>query len=188
MMTFMPTDIVAEYAAIYAQQGILYGATWVAVTSRTGQVTVGDVIGMLALDAGYLEELDMDQVFDGEPSILLLDEVDSAVSVLTFWPLSDESLESLSLNGEAISAFFDIDSGHWLKLAVDGEIVLNFNFPGSFQGSRPDALNAEHAQIGDALDVDPAAAMLALVELRTGVSLTAEYFTRPHWTITRHDG
>jgi hypothetical protein len=93
-----------------------------------------------------------------------------------------EVLRRLSAaSGQAYNAFWNIELDNSFSYAAAGQVVTEFDggYPVRRSGSDPDALEAEREPLW-AAGGSWRAAMLALVEIRTGVRLDESWFEQSH--------
>jgi hypothetical protein len=91
-------------------------------------------------------------------------------------------LRRLSSDGQVVHcAYWNIEHDNDFSYAVDGSVVTSFDgeFPEIRYGPEPDAVEVEREPLWAAAGEDGwQAAMLALVEMRTGVALDETWFDR----------
>ncbi|GIJ51538.1 hypothetical protein Val02_84240 [Virgisporangium aliadipatigenens] len=125
---------------------------------------------------------------DGHERAFRLAAVGPAVAMVEFHGYQGANprvLRALSVDALVHSAFWNIEGASRFSYAVDGRVLTAFdgNLPGSRWGEAPDALSTDLDQLlatARGGGGDSRGAMLALIERRTGVALTAEWLKRPH--------
>jgi len=125
---------------------------------------------------------------DGRDRAFRMAPVGPAVAMVEFHGYQGASprvLRALSVGAVVHSAFWNIEGASRFSYAVDGRVLTAFdgNLPGIRWGDAPDALGTDL----DALLLlakggqgDHRGPMLALIERRTGIALTARWLAGPH--------
>jgi hypothetical protein len=163
---------------------------WTVVTSNDRTpVDLAAVVRRLGGDPADLvdrDPADADAYADDDRCLWFVRQVGSAVVLLevnNFQGSRPEVLRRLSSDGHVVhSAFWNIEHDNDLNHAVDGTVVTSFDgeFAEQRYGSEPDALETDRVPLWAAAGEDGwQAAMLALVEIRTGVALDETWFDRP---------
>jgi hypothetical protein len=163
--------------------------SWTVVTGSAG---VESIIERLGGDPStVVQQRPVDDDYDYQPaqSRWYLDTTGNAVGLLevnNFQASRPEVLRRLTgAHWEAHSAYWNIESDNSFSYASLGEVVTQFDggYPVQRSGSAPDALEGQQEPLWAVAGESWRAAMLALMELRTGVRLDASWFEQPHLTL-----
>jgi hypothetical protein len=169
---------------------------WTIVQPGGRPVDVDEVARRLGGDPADLVEhtlgrhVDDDRLVygDGHERAFRMAAVGRAVAMVEFHGYQGANprvLRALSVGAVVHSAFWNIEGASRFSYAVDGRVLTAFdgNLPAIRWGDAPDALGTDL----DALlviarggQLDPRGAMLAAIERRTGIALTARWLAHPH--------
>jgi hypothetical protein len=163
------------------------GICWTVVSPLHDRVAAGDVAARLAGDRpAALTPMPFDAAYDHDDRrILHLRQVGDAVAVLEvnggFTALTPV-LERLSAGARVHTAHWNINSNSTMAYAEDGAVRVKFEalFPDQRSGTDPGALDDHIAPLLEALRPPRTSfrpVLLSMVEHRTGVRLTPDWFT-----------
>jgi cell wall assembly regulator SMI1 len=183
-------DVLRRYRDLLAgpHQWITGAMSWSVVT---GQTDVASIIRRLGADPDTIVEhrpIDDDRrqprwYLDSTAGTVTLLEVNGSQAAR---PVVLRQLSGRS--NQMFSAFWNAEGDNAFSYAAGDDVVTRFDGrdPARRSGSGPDALATEQEPLWAAAGGSWQAAMLALVEYRTGVRLDADWFERPHPTVTAH--
>src|SRR5207248_3946963 len=174
----MPREAVERYEKLLRRNGLDVALCWTVVEPVTRPVTVEEVVRRLGGDPSAVAQSGLDDVPPGS-TVFHLHPAGSAVGLLEvndYQGSRTEVLRRLSDGARVHSAFWNVNAVNRLSYAVYGKVLASFEaFPFS---ADPGPLDGD---LGDlAAGGDWKAAMLAVVERRTGVVLEDGWLTGPH--------
>ncbi|WP_433727516.1 DUF6461 domain-containing protein [Actinoplanes sp. CA-051413] len=160
-------------------------------TVVTGGVNVESAVRRLGGDPGkVVRQRPVDDDYEQQTyTRWYLDASGSGVTLLEvngFQASRPEVLRRLSGTVNAVySAYWNIENDNSFGYAHAGEVVTEFDGGDPLQrwGTVPDALEAQRGPLWATAGESWRAAMLALVEIRTGVRLDFSWFERPRLTV-----
>jgi len=178
----MTDDVVAYYTDLIARREDVFGAAcWTVVESCREPVTIESVAACFGADPAEIAEMPWDAAFDGT-AVAHLAQVGPAVMIVEVSGYSGAMpgvLTRLSEDGRAHSVYFNDFTGmRLLGCAALGDLLVHFEFPDQRTGidicALDDELEPVYAADRDRED-DNRAAMMAVVERRTGVRLDEDW-------------
>jgi hypothetical protein len=177
----MTDDAIAYYSGLLDRHGDVFMAMcWTVVESCREPATVESVAACLGGDPAQVTEMPWDAAFGGS-AVAHLAQAGPAVMVAEVNGFSGASrgvLRRLSEQGRAHSAFWNVNMMTSLGCAALGDLLVTFEFPDDRAGidicALDDELEALYAAQRDPED-DTRAAMMAVVERRTGVRLAEDW-------------
>lgn len=182
-------ESVAHYSRLLPAHGLQTSSCWTIVQP----LTVNSVVRLLGGHPDDLELLPLHAAFDltdggGDVCVYHFGQIGPAVVIYEnngFQGSRWEVLEKLSSGARVHSAFWNLGAHNSFTYAVYGKVVTSFDALslGEFHGTDPTALDADLALAADAFDDESVryqAALMALLELRTGVRITDSWLALPH--------
>jgi cell wall assembly regulator SMI1 len=157
----------------------------------TGQTDIPSVIRRLGGDPDtILEKRPIDD--DGQPRWYLDTDAGTVMLLEVNGSQARRPAVLRRLSGRSnqmFSACWNTATGNAFSYAAQDEVVTQFDGrdPARRSGSEPDALAAEQEQIWAEAGGSWRAAMLALMESRTGIQLDAAWFEQPHPSVVTAD-
>jgi hypothetical protein len=178
----MDDDAIAYYTGLLERHGDVFLAMcWTVVESCREPVTVESVAECLGGDPSQIREMPWDAAYetDGDAMVAHLAQVGRAVMVAEVNGFAGGgTIRRLSADGRAHSVFWNINMMTRLSYAALGDLLVDFEFPDDRQGldicALDDDLEPLYAAERDPEDTG-LAAMMAIVERRTGVRLDEEW-------------
>lgn len=176
----MTDDAIAYYSGLLGRhEDVFMAICWTVVESCRKPVTVESVAACLGRDPGQITELPWDAAFDGN-AVAHLVQAGPAVMVAEvngFTGTKRRVLERLSEQGRAHSVFWNVNMMTSLGCAAFGDLLVAFEFPDDRTGIDICALDELEALYAAERDPgsDTRAAMMAVVERRTGVRLAEDW-------------
>jgi len=175
----MTDDATAYYADLLARRDVL-SMCWTVVESCRGPLTIESVAAWLGADPAGITEMPWDAAFGGA-AVAHLAQSGPAVMVAEVNGYSGAMhgvLRRLSENGRAHSVFWNVNMMKSLGCAAFGDLLVAFEYPDNRTGidicALDDELEPVYAAQRDPED-EPRAAMMAVVERRTGVRLDEDW-------------
>jgi len=186
----MLSDVLAYYKDLVTT-GLPVAMCWTVTQPLGVALTLEDVASRLGGDPDDLEVLDLSEAYEIGPNdgwVLHLDQVGPAVTIFEnngFQGARSEVLRALSIDAKVHSAWWNVNAVTRFSFARQGELITAMEAGWPRAGVRPNALDAELADLYDAMRTPGlwVAGMLTAVELRTGIRLDREWFDRPHEAI-----
>jgi hypothetical protein len=177
----MTDDAIAYYTDLIARrEDVFLAACWTVVESCREPVTIESVAACFGADPAEITEMPWDAAYDGT-AVAHLAQSGTAVMVAEVNGYSGAMpgvLTRLSEQGRAHSVFWNINMMKSLSCAALGDLLVSFEFPDDRTGidicALDDELEPVYAADRDRED-DTRAAMMAVVERRTGVRLKEEW-------------
>lgn len=180
-------ESVAHYTRLLRARSLAAASCWTVVQP----LTVNSVTRLLGGHPDDLEPLPLDAAFDltgGDVCLYHLGQIGPAVVIFEnngFQGSRWEVLEKLSVGARVHSAFWNVGAHNSFNYAVYGTVLTSFDALslGDFSGSDPTALDNDLAVAADAFDDESVryqVALMALLELRTGIRITDDWLARPH--------
>ncbi|HYZ57445.1 MAG TPA: DUF6461 domain-containing protein [Streptosporangiaceae bacterium] len=179
----MTDDAIAYYADLIARRGELSMVCWTVVESCRNPVTIESVAARLGADPAEITEMPWDAAFDGPgAAVAHLAQSGPAVMVAEVNGYSGAMpgvLRRLSEDSRARSVFWNVNMMTSLGCAAFGDLLVRFEFPDNDRTgvdicALDDELEPVYAARRDPRD-DGRAAMMAVVERRTGVRLEEDW-------------
>jgi hypothetical protein len=178
----MASEAVRRYEELLRRTALDSALCWTVVEPVTAPVNVDEVVRRLGGDPGTVELAEPDDVPAGW-TVFHLHPVGSAVALLEVnnsQGSRPEVLRRLSDGARVHSAFWNVNAVSRFSYAVYGTVLATFEAldlpdPGPLDGDLDDLYAAVRHHDGHW-----SAAMLAVIERRTGVALDDDWLGRPH--------
>jgi len=188
------SEALQRYRQLLANSSASVASCWTVVQPVTKAATAEDVVRRLGADPGLLAVRDVSAAYDlgpGDGCLVHVEELGSAVLLFEmngYQGSRPEVLRWLSDGARVHSAFWNVGVHSRFSYAVYGQVLTTFEAlaPGTRHGTHPDALDGDLDDLHAVLDAgggDWPAAMLAVIERRTGVVIPTDWWERPHTAV-----
>jgi Family of unknown function (DUF6461) len=157
--------------------------------------TIEQVVVRLGANPDDLEVLELIDSYDAQTmrsSVMHFETSGHAVTIYEyngFWCSTPEGVNAISIDAEAVSAFWNVNFDTTLSHARGGALLSSGEARHNRTGSHPNSLTAYSTDLVEAAStphLDIRAGMLSVVESVSSVPLEDEYFRRSHESVTVH--
>ena len=192
----MLSDTALRYVDLLSRyRWLASGLCWTVIEAADGHADTMEVLNRLGADLAQVRSVAVgaDLASAGAAGLVHADVLGDAVVLLEpngFLGSQRGVMAQLSGGGRAHSAFWNVNGDNQLVYAADGRVVTEMDgqFPEDRAGENPAALDDDIADLFDVVGGTGAAgdwqaAMLAVIERRTGVALTARWLAEEHPTV-----
>jgi hypothetical protein len=189
-MVGVPAEDVDRYRDLLTRAGAGVASCWTLVQPVTRPTPVEEVVRRLGGDPATLTQTELTanrSRADPDRRVIHIDQLGPAVLLFEMAGVEGtrpEVLRTLSDGARVHSASWRADGGGRFGYAVYGRLLTAFDPTGPHRrdGAWPDALDGDLAPLYAALEAngDWRAALLAIVERRTGVAIPSDWPDRPH--------